>query len=147
MKSPYGPLLSLREVEERQAEARLSEALHEVRLAEAELTSARDARDAWLQYYLDDEPGALDATGLGALIARLEHSERDAARRLEAALGRADEARTALVGRRRDRETVETLHTDLLHVMARESARRRQAEVDELGRISASVRKEASDAR
>jgi flagellar biosynthesis chaperone FliJ len=81
------------------------------------------------------------------MIARLETSEGDAARRLEVALRRADEARAALLERRRDREAVETLHTDLLEAMARESARRQQAELDELGGVSANVRKEASDAR
>jgi flagellar export protein FliJ len=147
MKSPYGPLLSLRELEEKQAEACLADALHEVGLAETALNTARDARDAWLQYYLDEEPGAIDATGLSAVIARLETSERDAAQRLEATLRRADEARTALLERRRDREAVQTLHTDLLEAMARESARRQRAELDELGGVSANVRKEASDAR
>jgi flagellar export protein FliJ len=147
MKSPYGPLLSLRELEEKQAEACLAGALHEVGLAENALTTAQDARDAWLQYYLDEEPGDIDATGLSAVIARLETSERDAAQRLEAALRRADEARTALLERRRDREAVQTLHTDLLEAMARESARRQRAELDELGGVSANVRKEASDAR
>jgi flagellar export protein FliJ len=147
MKNPYGALLSVRKLEEKQAEASLAHALHEVGLAQGELTSARDARDAWLQYYLDDEPGAITPTGLTALVARLESSERDAARRLEVALQRADEARAALLDRRRDREAVETLYTNLLYAMARETARREQTELDEVGGVSANPGKEASDAR
>ena len=147
MKSPYGPLLSLRELEEKQAEARLAEALHEEARLEAELTTTRAARDAWLQYYLDDELGAIDATGLGALLARLEAAESETSRRLDVAHRAGDDARSALLERQRAREAVETLHMDLLEEAARRAARRAQAELDEIGASTASARKESSDAR
>ena len=145
MKSPYGPLLSLRELEEQQAEARLADALREAATAEAEVTMTRGARDAWIQYYLDQPPDSVDTAGLGALLARLETSERDTARRLAEAQRRVDSAREALLERRRQREAVETLHTDLLEQAARTAARRQQAELDEIGAMRPG--RESSDAR
>jgi flagellar biosynthesis chaperone FliJ len=41
MNTPYGPLLSLRELEERQAEIRLAEAMQDVAAAETERAAAR----------------------------------------------------------------------------------------------------------
>ena len=133
MKSPYGPLLSLRELEEQQAESRLVDAVREAATAEAEVTMARRARDAWIQYYLDQPTDSVDTAGLSALLARLETTGRDAARRLAEAQRRVDAAREALLERRRQREAVETLHTDLLEQAALSVARRQQAELDELG--------------
>jgi flagellar export protein FliJ len=147
MKTPYGPLLSLRELEEKQAEARLAEALHDVDHAEAEVSAARGARDAWLYYYLDDTLGTIDATALGTLLARLEAIDRQASRRLEVARRRADDARAALLERRRHREAVESLHADLLKAAARTAARRAQAELDEIGSRTTNARRETSDAR
>ena len=145
MKSPYGPLLSLRELEEQQAEARLADAAREVTTAEAEVTMTRGARDAWIQYYLDQPVDSVDTAGLGALLARLETSERDATRRLGDAQRRLDVARDALLERRRQREAVETLHTDLLEQAALTVARRQQAELDEIGANRSG--RESGDAR
>lgn len=145
MKTPYGPLLSLRELEERQAEIRLAEAVHDVMAAEAELNAAYEARDAWLRYYLDEGPDAVDESGLGALLTRLEGAERAAAHRLDRARQRADTARTALLEHRREREAVETLHETVLDVAEQRAERRRQAELDALGGM-AMARREDGDA-
>ena len=147
MKSPYGPLLSLRELEEQQAEARLAETLREATTAEAEVIMSRTARDAWIHFYLDQPSGSVDAAGLGALLARLEIGERDAARRLTDAQHRVDEARDELLERRRQREAVETLHTDLLEQTARALERRHQAELDEVGAKRLDAGREPDDAR
>jgi flagellar export protein FliJ len=145
MTTPYGPLLSLRELEERQAEIRLAESLQDVATAESEVTAARDARDAWLRYYLEEGASTVDPTGLGALLTRLEDTERAASRRLESARQRAEAARVFMLEQRRQREAVETLHENVLDAAAQLAQRRLQAELDGLGGMAVS-RREASDA-
>jgi len=145
MTTPYGPLLSLRELEERQAEIRLAESLQDVATAESEVTAARDARDAWLRYYLEEGASTVDPTGLGALLTRLEDTERAASRRLESARQRAEAARVFMLEQRRQREAVETLHENVLGAAAQLARRRLQAELDGLGGMAVS-RREASDA-
>jgi flagellar export protein FliJ len=146
MNTPYGPLLSLRELEERQAEIRLAEAMQDVAAAESEVTAAHEARDAWLRYYLDEGASTVDPAGLGALLARLEETERAAARRLDAARQRAEAARVFLLEQRRQREAVETLHENVLDAAAQRAQRQEQAELDGLGGIAV-MRREANDAR
>lgn len=146
MKTPYAPLLSLRELEERQAEIRLAEAMRDVVTTEAEVNAAHEAREAWLRYYLDEGPATVDPTGLGALLARLEGAERAAARRLDRARERADAARTVLLEQRRQREAVETLHDNMLDEAAQRAQRQWQAELDALGGM-ALRRRETNDAR
>jgi flagellar export protein FliJ len=146
MKTPYAPLLSLRELEERQAEIRLAEAMHDVVTTEAAVNAAHEARDAWLRYYLDEGSATVDPRGLGALVVRLEAAEGAAARRLDRARERADTARTVLLEQRRQREAVETLHDSVLDAAEQRAQRQRQAELDALGGMTLR-RREASDAR
>jgi flagellar export protein FliJ len=146
MNTPYAPLLSLRELEERQAEIRLSEALQDVVTAESEAGAAHEARDAWLRYYLDEGTSTVDPAGLGALLARLEEAERAAARRVETARQRAEAARVFLIEQRRRREAVETLHDNVVSAAAQRAQRQEQAELDALGGM-ARLRREVSDAR
>jgi flagellar export protein FliJ len=145
MNTPYGPLLSLRELEERQAEIRLAEAMQDVATAESEVGAAREARDAWLRYYLEEGASTVDPTGLGALLARLEDTERAAGRRLESARQRAESARVFMLEQRRQREAVETLHENVLEAAEQRAQRRQQAELDALGGMAVS-RREVSDA-
>ncbi len=145
MTTPYGPLLSLRELEERQAEIRLAESLQDVLTAESEVNAARDARDAWLRYYLEEGASTVDPTGLGALVTRLEETERAASRRLESARQRAEAARVFMIEQRRQREAVETLHENMLEAAAQRVQRQQQAELDGLGSMAVS-RREVDDA-
>ncbi|MBI4593694.1 MAG: hypothetical protein HY728_05715 [Candidatus Rokubacteria bacterium] len=122
--SPYAALLSLRRIEEQQAEIGLAEALREVASVERSLAQLRQARAAWLEERAD---------GLTDAMTALEIAERHAARRLAEAQARAATARDALLDRQRQRKVVEQLHLEALAIEARADARRLQTELDELG--------------
>ena len=125
MNTPYEALLSVRQVEEQQAELAMAEALGVVTEAEKALRRVRATRTAWLA-----EP--VDAS-MSELMADLECAERDGDRRLQQAERVAAEARAALLERRRAREVVEKLHQAALAAAALEAARRAQREMDEFG--------------
>lgn len=128
--SPYAALLSVRQVEEQQAEVALAEALRDVATVGKLLGQYRQARAAWLTGSRND--GAL-ADGIREALLQLETAERETAVRLDAAEGVAEAARAALIERQRQRKVVERLHLEALAAAARANARRLQAEMDELG--------------
>jgi flagellar export protein FliJ len=120
--TPYATLLSVRRVEEQQAEVALAEALREAAAAESVLRQLREARAAWLEQAMD--PGAVSA---------LEVAERDAESHLHEARGRVEAAREVLIERQRQRKVVEQLHAEALAARARAEARRMQNELDDIG--------------
>jgi flagellar biosynthesis chaperone FliJ len=130
--TPYATLLSVRRVEEQEAEVALAEALRLAAAAERGLLQLRRAREAWLDEGMD----------AGALAA-VESAEREAETRLAAARTAADRARDTLIERQRQRKLVEQLHVDTLTAQAQAEARRAQKELDELGSRSASAFTEA----
>ncbi len=130
--SPYAALLSLRRTEEQQAEIVLAEALREVTSIDKSLAQLRQSRVAWLEGRMVAGAGA-PFEGLADAMTTLEAAERDAERRLAEAQARAAAAREDLLERRRQRKVVEQLHLELLAAEARASARRVQAELDDLG--------------
>ncbi len=120
--TPYATLLTVRRIEEQQAEVVLAEALREVTAVGDVLARLRRARQAWLG--APQDPSAL---------AGLEQAERHAETRLAEAERRAEAARQALLERQRQRKLVERLHLDALAAAARAEARREQAVLDEIG--------------
>lgn len=120
--TPYATLLSVRRVEEQQAEVALAEALREAAAAESVLRQLREARAAWLEQAMD--PGAVSA---------LELAERDAESHLHEARERVEAAREVLIERQRQRKVVEQLHAEALAARARAQARRMQNELDDIG--------------
>jgi flagellar export protein FliJ len=132
MKTPYATLLSVRAIEERQAEADLAAALGALRLAEDALATLTAHRGAWIEFHLG---GALGRASFAPSVVELERAEREA----EAACDRAgralEAARAEYLERRRQREVVERLHTEAVARAAREAARREQAELDDLTAI------------
>ncbi|MBI3636619.1 MAG: hypothetical protein HY216_10505 [Candidatus Rokubacteria bacterium] len=128
--SPYAALLSVRQVEEQQAEVALAEALRDVATIGKLLGQYRQARAAWLSGSRGD--GRL-ADGIQEALLQLEAAERETSVRLEGAEQVAEAARTTLLDRQRQRKVVERLHLEALAAAARASARRLQAEMDELG--------------
>jgi flagellar biosynthesis chaperone FliJ len=122
MTTPYATLLSVRKIEEQEAEVVLAEALRQAAAAERTLLQCRQARAAWL-----DEP--MDAAALTAS----EAAEREAEVRLAAARVTVTEAREGLIERQRQRKVVEQLHVEALTAQAQAQARRAQKELDELG--------------
>lgn len=123
--SPYAALLSVRQIEEQQAEAMLGEAMREVDAAGKLLAQVRSTRAAWLAEHLD--------TALTEILTGLERAEREADERLADVERQAAAARQVLLERQRRRKVVETLHTEALAAAAREEARRIQLELDDLG--------------
>ncbi len=146
MKTVYSPLLSLRQVEEKQAEVALADAQRYVSASEKALAVAYEAREAWLNNYLTQALIGTDTTGLAELLTRIELVEQEARERLDEANRRLDEARNELIQRRRQREAVEQLHLEAIEAATRELARRRQAELDELGALSTRMRTEIENA-
>ncbi len=130
--TPYAALLSVRQIEEQQAEVALAESLREVAVIGKLLGQYRQARAAWLAGEAAHEATA-DAGVIQEALVRLEAAERDADARLEAAQRRAEDARQGLLERQRQRKVVERLHVEALATAARAGARRLQAEMDELG--------------
>ena len=132
MKTPYATLLSVRAIEERQAEAALTAALGALRQAEQALATLIAHREAWIDGHL---VGSLGSTSFAPAVVALERAEREAVAVLDRVGREVDVARTEYLERRRQREVVERLHTDALARAAREAARREQAEIDDLTAI------------
>jgi flagellar export protein FliJ len=132
VKTPYSTLLSVRAIEERQAEAALAAALGALRQAEQALSTLIGHREAWIDGHL---VGSLGSTSFAPAVVELERAEREAVAVLDRAGRELDAARTEYLERRRQREVVERLHTDALARAAREAARREQAEIDDLTAI------------
>ena len=132
MKTPYSTLLSVRAIEERQAEAALATALGALRQAEHALATFTAHREAWIDGHL---VGSLGSASFAPSVVELERAEREAEAVLDRAGRELDAARTEYLERRRQREVVERLHTDALARAAREAARREQAELDDLTAI------------
>lgn len=128
MTTPYGALLSLRKIEEQQAEAALTSAMREVESLETVLRRLSDARAAWL---------AGELGGAAETLTGLETAERMAEQRVNDAQHRVEAARDALLDRQRQRKVVEELHRNALAAAARLGARRAQRELDELGNRAA----------
>ena len=128
MTTPYGALLSLRKIEEQQAEAVLTSAMREVESLETVLRRLSDARAAWL---------AGELGGAAETLTGLETAERMAEQRVNDAQHRVEAARGALLDRQRQRKVVEELHENALAVAARVVARRAQMELDDIGNRSA----------
>jgi flagellar export protein FliJ len=124
MTTPYAALLSVREVEEHQAEAAFAAASRDVDVLAALVQRLADARAAWLAGELGNAADTLRG---------LETAERAAERRLADAERVAAQARAALIDCQRQRKVVEELHVNALAVEARAGARREQMELDELG--------------
>jgi len=124
MTTPYAALLSLRQVEEQQAEAVLAAALREVDVNENLLRELTEVRAAWL---------AGELGGVAETLIGLETAERGAERRLIDAQRRTATARQALLECQRQRKVVEELHRNALAAAARLAAHRAQRELDELG--------------
>lgn len=145
MKTVYSPLLSVRRVEEKEAEIALGDAQRSLAASERALDAARRAREAWLNHYLAQALGGGDTGGLAELLTRIEGVEREAEERLDAARQRVDEAREVLMQRRRRREAVEKLHLEVEQAAARAAARRDQAELDEVGALRARAARDIDD--
>ena len=129
MTTPYAALLSVRKIEEQEAEAVLASVLREVESLETLLRRLTEARAAWLAGELGGAAETL--TGLETVERMGEHRVIDAQRRAMA-------ARDALLDRQRQRKVVEELHLNALAAAERIGARRPQMELDELGNRSAS---------
>jgi flagellar export protein FliJ len=125
MTTPYSALLSVRKIEEQQAEVTLAQALRELAAAQKLADQIRTAREAWLGEQLE--------TGLAETLSALEAAEREADIMLIEAEGQAAVARETLLGRQRQRKLVEKLHEAALAAVARAEARRQQSELDDLG--------------
>ena len=125
MTTPYTALLSVRQIEEQQAELMLAQALRGVAVAQAVVEQIRGARQAWLTDKIE--------AGLAQTLSALELAERGAEARLAHAEQHAAVARDVLLDRQRQRKVVEKLHMAALAAAARERARRLQGELDELG--------------
>jgi flagellar export protein FliJ len=125
MNTPYSALLSVRQIEEQQAEVTLARALRELAAAQTLVEQVRAAREAWLAEPLD--------AGLAETLIALEAAEREATAVLVEAEGETAVAREALLDRQRQRKLVEKLHATALAAVARAEARRQQTELDELG--------------
>jgi flagellar export protein FliJ len=148
MKTAYSVLLEVREIEERQTEIALAEARRHHEASERELAFARALRDAWIREQLGSTDAARpahrpeDAT---AALARLEAIELEAERRVTETGRAVDGARGALLECRRARQVAEMLHLQALEAVAREHARRAQAELDDLGALRLRARREDGD--
>jgi flagellar export protein FliJ len=140
--SPYATLLSVRRIEEKQAEVEFAVAQRETLDRQRELDKTRGARDAWLLRCLEVAEDA--GQDLAGLMTRLEQSERDAELAVDAATRRLDQRRQALVEAKRRRQAVEDLHAAVLESQARTRARRAQAELDDIAGIAAAARREDS---
>ena len=127
MTTPYAALLSVRKIEEQEAEAVLASVLREVESLETLLRRLTEARAAWLAGELGGAAETL--TGLETVERMGEHRVIDAQRRAMA-------ARDALLDRQRQRKVVEELHLNALAAAERIGARRPQ-ELGDLGRRSA----------
>jgi flagellar biosynthesis chaperone FliJ len=125
MSTPYTALLSVRQIEEQQAEVTMAEALRALSVVRKVVEQVRAAREAWLGERLD--------AGMAGTLSGLELAEREAELRLVEAEQKAAAAREALLERQRQRKVVEKLHLAALAAAARDEARRRQIELDELG--------------
>jgi flagellar biosynthesis chaperone FliJ len=125
MSTPYTALLSVRQIEEQQAEVTMAEALRALNVVRKVVEQVRAARQAWLGERLD--------AGMAETLSGLELAEREAELRLVEAEQKAAAAREALLERQRQRKVVEKLHLAALAAAARDEARRRQIELDELG--------------
>ncbi len=125
MSTPYTALLSVRQIQEQQAEVTMAEALRALSVVRKVVEQVRAAREAWLGERLD--------AGMAETLSGLELAEREAELRLVEAEQRAAAAREALLERQRQRKVVEKLHLAALAAAARDEARRRQVELDELG--------------
>lgn len=136
MTTPYTALLSVRQIEEQQAEVMLAQTLRGVAVAQKIVEQVGGARQAWLA-------GGIEA-GVAQTLSALEVAERDAEGRLAQAERQAAVARDVLLDRQRQRQVVEKLHKAALAAAARERARRLQGELDELGGRSVSVFSEGS---
>jgi flagellar biosynthesis chaperone FliJ len=132
VKTPYSTLLSVRAIEERQAETELAAALAALRLAETACATLTAHRGAWIEFHLG---GALGATSFAPSVVELERAEREAVAARDRAERALDAARTEYLERHRQREVVERLHTEALGRIARVAARREQAELDDLTAI------------
>jgi flagellar biosynthesis chaperone FliJ len=128
MTTPYAALLSVRKIEEQQAEAVLASALREVESLETLLHRLSEARAAWL---------AGELGGAAETLTGLETAERMAEHRVNDAQRRAVVAREAFVESQRQRKVVEELHQNALDAAARAGARRTQMELDDLASRSA----------
>ncbi|OLB94028.1 MAG: hypothetical protein AUH30_18640 [Candidatus Rokubacteria bacterium 13_1_40CM_68_15] len=128
MTTPYAALLSVRKIEEQEAEAVLASVLREVESLETLLRRLTEARAAWLAGELGGAAETL--TGLETVERMGEHRVIDAQRRAMA-------ARDALLDRQRQRKVVEELHLNALAAAERIGARRPQMELGDLGRRSA----------
>ena len=128
MTTPYAALLSVRKIEEQEAEAVLASVLREVESLETLLRRLTEARAAWLAGELGGAAETL--TGLETVERMGEHRVIDAQRRAMA-------ARDALLDRQRQRKVVEELHLNALAAAERIGARRAQMELDDLGNRSA----------
>jgi flagellar export protein FliJ len=142
MSTVYATLLSVREIEERQAEIDFAEARRATSACEDALAQARHTRDAWLDDFVagagqDGDPE------VASLLIRLEGVERAAEANLVEATRRQDARREVLLEAQRRRQAVENLHTAALEAAARAAARRAQAELDDLAGLSA-ARKETA---
>jgi flagellar export protein FliJ len=140
VKTAYATLLEVREVEERDAELALAEARAAHDTALHELEAARALRAAWIADQIA-EPSA-DAA---AALARLEAVERDAERSVAETEQRVEQAREALLERRRARQMVETLHLEAIEAEARARSRRAQAELDDFGALRFRAQREDGD--
>jgi hypothetical protein len=115
MTTPHAALLSVRKIEEQQAEAVLASALREVESLKTRLRRLTEARAAWLAGELG---GAADTfTGL-------ETAERMADTRVIDAQRRAMAARDALLESQRQRKVVEERDLNALTATERVGARR-----------------------
>jgi flagellar biosynthesis chaperone FliJ len=132
VKTPYATLLSVRAIEERQAEADLAAALAGLRLAEDACATLTAHREAWIDGHLI---GALGSASFAPAVVELERAEREAEAARDRAAVALEAARTEYLERRRQREVVERLHMDAVARAAREAARREQAELDDLTAI------------
>jgi hypothetical protein len=125
MNTPYSALLSVRQIEEQQAEVSLAQALRELAGAMRLAEQIRAARAAWLSESLE--------AGLAETLIALEAAEREAEVMVIEAERQTAVAREALLDRQRQRKLVEKLHVEALAAVAQAQARRQQSELDELG--------------
>jgi len=129
MTTPYAALLTVRKIEEQQAEVALAATLREVDSLQTLLGRLTDARAAWL---------AGELGGAAETLTGLETAERMAELRIIDAQHRAVTARDALLECQRRRKVVEELHQNAIAAAELLIARREQMELDELGNRSAS---------
>jgi len=129
MTTPYAALLTVRKIEEQQAEVALAATLREVDSLQTLLGRLTDARAAWL---------AGELGGAAETLTGLETAERMAELRIIDAQRRAITARDALLECQRQRKVVEELHQNAIAAAELLIARREQMELDELGNRSAS---------